>query len=185
MVGWSTGGRLRTSAEAMASIKRLIDNSIAALVQQWLSGSRDAIGIFLADHQYGQVRHAVVPDVPAHQCGVSVVRETIPMPADIGTMAERLVRAMSLEGYAEVEFRRDSDGRPFLMEVNPRLNGGVEVAVRAGVSVPLLLYRWAAGAPLEPALPYQVGLRMRDLNMDLSWLAGAVRDPHDPTRQDA
>ncbi len=180
--GWWAGppAVARTSAEAMASIKRLIDNGVPALVQQWLSGSRDAIGIFMADHQvlakFAVRSSRMFPLVG----GVSVVRETIAMPADIGTMAETLVRAMSLEGYAEVEFRRDSDGRPFLMEVNPRLNGGVEVAVRAGVNVPLLLYRWAAGAPLEPVPPYQVGLRMRDLNMDLSWLAGAVRDPHNP-----
>ncbi len=180
--GWWAGppAVARTPIEAMASIKRLIDHGVPALVQPWLSGSRDAIGIFLADRQvvakFAVRSSRMFPLVG----GVSVVRETIPMPADIGTMAEALVRAMSLEGYAEVEFRRDSHGRPFLMEVNPRLNGGVELAVRAGVSVPLLLYRWAAGAPLEPVLSYQVGRRMRDLNMDVSWLAGAVRDPHNP-----
>ncbi len=40
--------------------------------------------------------------------GVSVFRKSIAVPQDIGDQAERLVRAINLEGYCEVEFRRDA-----------------------------------------------------------------------------
>src|SRR6185437_14305373 len=51
------------------------------------------------------------------------------------------------EGYSEVEFRYSASGVPYLMEVNPRLSASVEVAVRAGVDFPRLLYQWARGSP--------------------------------------
>jgi predicted ATP-grasp superfamily ATP-dependent carboligase len=180
--GWFAGPPTvaRNEAAAVAHIKRLIDGGVPALVQPWLSGSREAVSIFLADDvvwaKFAVRSSRMFPLIG----GASIVRETIPMPADIGPMSEALVREMSLEGYAEVEFRRDGNGRAFLMEVNPRLNAGVEVAVRAGVNVPLLLYRWAAGEPFQSALDYRAGQRMRWLNGDARWLKEALRDPLHP-----
>lgn len=60
---------------------------------------------------------------------------------------ERLVTELDLDGYSEVEFRRDREGNAVLMEINPRLSASVEVAVRAGVPFSRLLYAWAAGEP--------------------------------------
>jgi hypothetical protein len=105
---------------------------------------------------------------------------SIPPPSDADAAAERLVREVGLEGYTEVEFRRDREGRPALMEVNPRLSASVELAVRAGVDFPLLLYRWAAGEPLHPVAGYRLGVRMRWLGGELSRLAEAARDGDGP-----
>jgi predicted ATP-grasp superfamily ATP-dependent carboligase len=179
--GWGSGPAVAGTADAALShIRRLVNGGAAALVQPWLPGSRDAVSVFLADGvvwaKFAVRSDRMFPVIG----GDSIVRETIPMPGDIGPMAEALVRELSLEGYAEVEFRRDAHGRPFLMEINPRLNCGVEVAVRAGVNVPLLVYRWAAGEPLQPALAYRISQRMRWLNGDVRWLAEVVRDPENP-----
>jgi predicted ATP-grasp superfamily ATP-dependent carboligase len=89
-----------------------------------------------------------------------------------------------MEGYAQVEWRRDGDGRPFLMEVNPRLNASIELAVRAGVNIPLLLYRWAAGEPLQPISTYRYGQRLRWLHGDAEWLREVRRDPGHPDAPD-
>jgi hypothetical protein len=59
-----------------------------------------------------------------------------------GEQAERLIREIDLEGYSEVEFRRDGNDIPYLMEINPRLSASVEIAVRCGVDFPHLLYQW-------------------------------------------
>src|SRR2546430_14580761 len=80
--------------------------------------------------------------------GLSVLRQSIAVPPDIGPQAEALVREIDLEGYSEVEFRRDAAGVSYLMEINPRLSASVEVAVRAGVDFPNLLYQWASGGPI-------------------------------------
>src|SRR3569832_1756398 len=82
----------------------------------------------------------------------------------------RLVRAMGLDGYSEVEFRRDLNGRPRLMEVNARLSGSDEVPRRAGVDFPLLLWQWAAGERVGRAPAYKPHVRVRWLRGDFAWL---------------
>jgi hypothetical protein len=94
--------------------------------------------------------------------------------------AERLVWRMGLEGYAEVEFRRDAAGRAALMEANPRLSASVETATRAGVDFPVLLYDWARGAPLTRVKGYRTGVRLRWLPGDLRWLRETWQNPQHP-----
>jgi hypothetical protein len=79
-----------------------------------------------------------------------------------------------LEGYAEVEFRRDSVGNPYLMEINPRLSASVEVAVRSGVDFPYLLYQWALGEPVTHVHGYRTGLWMRYLSGDIVSMVEAL-----------
>jgi predicted ATP-grasp superfamily ATP-dependent carboligase len=102
--------------------------------------------------------------------GSSVLYESISPLAELVEPAERLVRAMGLEGCSMVEFRRDRAGRPVLMEVNPRLAGSVELAISAGVDFSKLLYSWATGAPLQKVTSYRVGRRHRWLVGDLESL---------------
>jgi predicted ATP-grasp superfamily ATP-dependent carboligase len=145
------------------------------IVQQWLPGSREAVSLFFAGGRvlarFTQVAHRMTPPLG----GSSVVRESIRSPDDVADAAERLIRAVDLEGYSEVEFRRDAAGRPMLMEINPRLSASVEIAVRAGVDFPLLIYRWAAGLRIEPVLAYRQGVRVRWLGGDLQWLRWVAR----------
>jgi biotin carboxylase len=97
------------------------------------------------------------------------------MPEDTGEQAERLIREIGLEGYCQVEFRRDSAGKPYLMEINSRLNLGIEVAVRAGVDFPYMLYQWASGGPIDSVKSYRVGGRMRYLQGDIDTTVAALR----------
>ncbi len=53
------------------------------------------------------------------------------------------------------------------MEINPRLSASVELAVRAGVDFPYLLYQWANGDPLDHVKGYLVGGWMRYLGGDV------------------
>src|SRR5207302_10871087 len=105
--------------------------------------------------------------------GESIVRQSIDVPADIGRHAEQLVRELNLEGYCEVEFRRDGTGAPYLMEINPRLSASVEIAVRSGVDFPYLLYQWASGGPIEKVDGDRTGGWMRHLGGDMKRLIRA------------
>lgn len=161
--------------EAAEAVGRIIGRGGRALVQEWLDGRREAVSLFRAQSRvwarFAQLAHRMQPPLG----GVSVLRESISVPRDIGTWAEQLVDAMDLDGYGEIEFRRDRSGRAKLMEVNPRLSASVEVAVRAGVDFPRLLYAWAAGEPLRPIAGYRVGYRMRWLGGELQWLRETLR----------
>ena len=159
-----------TEDEARDYVESLGRLGSQVIAQQWVGGSRDAVTLFYADGrvwaEFAQTAHRMAPVLG----GVSVVRESVPMPADLHAAATALVTALDLEGCSEVEFRRRPDGKPFLMEINARLSGSVEVAVRSGVNFPLLLWQWASGEGLVPAKEYRVGVRMRYLAGDIEWL---------------
>ncbi len=158
-------------SEALAYVRQLNEvGSSATVVQQLASGLREAVSVFYAQGEvwasFAQVAHRTTPVLG----GVSVVRESIPMPVELESAALALVRALNLEGYSEIEFRRDACGVPLLMEINARLSGSLEVAVRAGIPFPALLWQWAAGEPLSPVAGYRTGVKMRYLKGDIKWL---------------
>jgi predicted ATP-grasp superfamily ATP-dependent carboligase len=146
-----------------------------AVAQEWLPGAREAVSLFRAEGRiwarFTQVAHRMLPPLG----GASVVRESIRPRPDLDEASEQLVTACDLDGYSEIEFRRDAEGVPRLMEINPRLSASVEIAVRAGVDFPLLLYRWAAGEQLRASTGYRTGLRMRWLGGDVEWLRETLR----------
>ncbi len=156
-----------TAGEARRAVRDLLQFGQAVLVQRLLTGRREAVSVLYADGEiYARFAQWALRTRPLLG-GESVVRQSIPVPADIGRYAELLVRDLDLEGYAEVEFRRDEAGVPYLMEINPRLSASVEIAVRAGVDFPFLLYQWARGGPVDRVATYQTGGWMRHLGADI------------------
>jgi predicted ATP-grasp superfamily ATP-dependent carboligase len=168
------GTRLSTQAvattdEARRAIAEVIEAGGEAIVQEWLPGRREAISLFYAEGRFlARMAQASHRDWPVLG-GVSVLCETIPLLPDITEGAERLVEAMGLEGCSMVEFRRDRQGRPALMEVNPRMGGSVALALEAGIDFPKLLFDWKVGTPLRTVRSYRVGRRLR-------WLPGDIRN---------
>jgi biotin carboxylase len=156
-----------TVDEARSAVDELFTLRQTALIQQFLPGKCEAIHLFYVGGEvyarFAQWAKRMQPPLG----GTSVFRQSIAIPADIGEQAERLVRAIELEGYCEVEFRRDAAGNPYLMEINPRLSASVELAVRAGVDFPRYLYQWANGERLHRTSRYRVGEWVRYLRGDL------------------
>jgi predicted ATP-grasp superfamily ATP-dependent carboligase len=160
----------------LAAVRAASEAGSAVVLQPWLPGAREAVSVFYAEGRiwarFVQVAHRMNPPLG----GSSVLRESIPPPPDIVDAAERLIRAAGLEGYSEIEFRRDAAGRPVLMEINPRLSASIEIAVRSGVDFPMLIHRWAAGHPLSPVPGYRFGVRMRWLGGDVRWLRAVIKE---------
>jgi biotin carboxylase len=77
-----------------------------------------------------------------------------------------------------VEFKISSSGRPYLLEVNPRFWGSLQLAIDAGVDFPWLLYKLAAGAPIDPPDGYQTAIRCRWILGDLDSLYLTLRSNH-------
>lgn len=73
-----------------------------------------------------------------------------------------LLQALCWDGIAMVEFKRSSiDGRFYLIEINPRFVGSLELAIASGVDLPWLYAQHAAGRPVVGPNRYRVGLRYR------------------------
>jgi len=174
--GARLGARLAvTPAEARHAVAAVTRFGEAALVQQLLTGRREAVSFLYAHGEvyarFAQWAKRTSPPLG----GNSVLRQSTAIPADIGCHAESLVREINLEGYSEVEFRRDATGVPYLMEINPRLSASVEVAVRAGVDFPYLVYQWASGEPIDRVAEYRIGGWIRDLGGDITTTIAALR----------
>lgn len=161
-------------AEAREAADPVTGSGAAVLYQEFLTGRREAVSFLYAKGEvharFAQWAQRTRPPLG----GESVLRQAIAVPEDIGRQAEALVREIDLEGYCEVEFRRDAAGVPYLMEINPRLSASVEVAIRAGVDFPWLVYQWASAQQVDRVEGYRVGGWMRHLGADIDTTLSAV-----------
>jgi predicted ATP-grasp superfamily ATP-dependent carboligase len=156
-----------TSEDVRRAADELVRPDAPALVQELAPGVRETHKFFRVGGSTMARLVMVVERCWPPLGGASVLRRTI-LPGDSHALAERLVEAIGIEGYSEVELRRDAEGRPLLMEVNPRISQSVELAVRAGVDFPRMQLDWARGRTVERVGSYAVGVR-------LGWLGGDVR----------
>src|SRR5690606_28957512 len=95
------------------------------------------------------------------QGGVSVLSESAELDEALRAASERLLSRVGWEGPAMVEYRVTPDGRPYLMEVNGRLWGSVQLAIDCGIDFPWLMYQSAMGNQIEAVASYPVGRRLR------------------------
>jgi predicted ATP-grasp superfamily ATP-dependent carboligase len=90
--------------------------------------------------------------------GVSVYRESVPMDRALLQRSAQLLGAFGWEGVAMVEYKRDAaSGTPYLMEINGRFWGSLQLAIDAGMDFPALLL----GAPGRGRARYRAGVRSR------------------------
>jgi len=110
--------------------------------------------------------------------GVSVLSESVPVDPVLLSYARRLLDHAAWHGIAMVEFRVAGDGTPYLMEINTRFWGSLQLAVDAGVDFPWLLYQMACDTRPDPVADFKPGLRLRWLLGDLDTLYLTLRDSH-------
>lgn len=158
-------------------------DQLRCLVQKRIQGP--GIGIFLLA-RHGDIlarfAHRRIRERPPSG-GVSVLCESIPLPTEAWEIASRLISTIGFHGVAMVEFKLDAEeNRPKLIEVNARFWGSLNLAIRAGVDFPFLLYRLALGESVEGPAGYRVGLKSRWEFGDLDHLLIRLkRDPDHPS----
>jgi predicted ATP-grasp superfamily ATP-dependent carboligase len=144
------------------------------LVQEHLPGEGHGVEL-LADA--GRVlmafQHRRLHEVPITG-GASALRESVPIDPELLGHATRLLGALRWTGLAMVEFRVGPDG-PALMEINGRVWGSLPLAVKSGVDFPLGLVGVHLGAAVPPAEPPAIGVRSRNLGLELVWIASVLR----------
>lgn len=109
--------------------------------------------------------------------GVSVLSESALPDPSMQEYAARLLEAVGWHGVAMVEFRVAPDGTPYLMEVNTRFWGSLQLAIDAGVDFPGLLWEVHQGRSPRGPERYRVGQRLRWLLGDLDSLYLYLRGP--------
>lgn len=122
--------------------------------------------------------------------GVSVLRETIPLRADLREHSDALLRQLGWTGPAMIEFKEDrATGTPYLMEINGRFWGSLQLAIDAGLDLPRLLLEHCVedggDTASGPDSGYRVGASSRWFWGDVDHLLWILRAPpnyraHDP-----
>src|SRR3989304_5661320 len=93
--------------------------------------------------------------------GPSTLRESVKND-EIKEIALNLLKSLKWTGIAMGEFRVGArEGRPKLMEINPRFWGSLQLAIISGMDFPYLLYKMAVDGDIEPVWDYRVGVRCR------------------------
>lgn len=152
------------------------------LLQEYVSGQ--AHGIF-ALYNHGKLvasfAHRRLRENPPSG-GVSVLCESVEKNPAAWAMARTLLDHVGWHGVAMVEFKVTADGTPYLMEVNGRFWGSLQLAVDAGVDFPWLLYQLATGQDVDSVDGYAVGVRSRWLLGDLASLGKVLAGNELPPR---
>lgn len=170
------GGRLFEAGAAHArspeELERLLSthpvlSRVPVIIQERVEGV--GVGLFALCQEGRPVRlfaHRRLREKPPTG-GVSVLCESVAIEPRVRECGLRLLEALKWHGAAMVEFRLGPDGTPYLMEINARFWGSLQLAIDCGLDFPFDLYRIARGERLEPAERYQLGRRGR-------WLLGCL-----------
>ena len=191
------GGSLHSVAYAAdadalrARVTQLPESAFPLLVQQRIVGP--GTGVFLLRWN-GRVlatfAHRRLRETPPSG-GASVYSESIAADPELVAGATRLLEKFDWQGVAMLELKRDlATGTPYVMEVNGRLWGSLQLAIDAGVDFPALLVGAALGQfPAQPPA-YRTGVRLRSWWGDVNHLLARLRHsaerlslpPNAPTR---
>lgn len=151
-----SAGELRSRLEALPRA------AFPVLVQQRVIGP--GIGIFLLVWD-GELRavfaHRRIREKPPSG-GVSVYRESIAAEPRLVERSRALLDRFDWTGVAMVEYKvHAATGTPYLMEVNGRFWGSLQLAIDAGVDFPELLIEAALGESAGAPPPYSTAVRSR------------------------
>jgi predicted ATP-grasp superfamily ATP-dependent carboligase len=99
--------------------------------------------------------------------GVSVLSKSIEVDPVQLQVSQKILDYVKWHGLAMVEFKVTPNGTPFIMEINARFWGSLQLAINAGVDFPWLLYQMAIGKSVEKIDSYGIGVKNR-------WLMGDI-----------
>lgn len=139
----------RDPGECRILLEEVLLECPAALVQEVIRGEGTAIfALFDTGKPLVTFAHRRLIEKPPWG-GVSALCESIDPPPDALGFALDMLKELNWHGPAMVEFKRDSDGGPCLMEINPRFWGSLELAVRSGVDFPQMCMQLALGESID------------------------------------
>jgi predicted ATP-grasp superfamily ATP-dependent carboligase len=176
--GWrSTSVHYAGSREELVSLYRQTDYLAAqpSLIQERICGP--GVGMFVMfdrGRPIAEFAHRRLREKPPSG-GVSVLRESVAVDPVLRRWSERLLAPLAWHGVAMLEFKRDAaTGEAYLIEVNGRFWGSLQLAIDAGLDFPRLAVQLALGET-PPAAAYRHGVRSRWLLGDLDHLLLRLR----------
>ena len=172
--GPATGGaakatRFGTAEELEMAWPALSESPDDLLAQQLIEGDEDRIESY---HVYVDAAGEIAGEFCGRKLRTFPVRygnTTALVTTDAGDVRDlgrRVVQGLGLRGVAKVDFKRDPEGRLWLLEINPRFNLWHHAGACAGVNIPALVHADLTGNPRPAVHPPRAGLTWTDPLMD-------------------
>lgn len=150
------------NADLGRRLQQLPEAAFPVLLQERITGP--GVGLFVLRWEgetIARFAHRRLREKPPSG-GVSVYRESIALDPELSRRADLLLDRFGWNGVAMIEFKLDAaTGTPYLMEINGRFWGSLQLAVDAGVDFPRLLAEAALGHRPAPVRHYRLGVRSR------------------------
>jgi hypothetical protein len=116
--------------------------------------------------------HQEATRIYPHDCGASAFAVTVPVDAPLDAAARRLLGLVGWSGIFELQFV--DAGRPYLVDLNPRVYGSIGLAIGAGHDLPAIWAELLLGGQPDVG-DYRVGVGFRAEERDARALLGAFR----------
>lgn len=166
--------RVKSRAQMVDAVRELI-GSCPVMIQELLAGHGAGFNFLACDGQIlSSYAHERVHE--PLEGGQSSYRKTIATDKyNLRGHSEKLIREIGWTGIAMIEYRI-SGGKPYVMEINGRLWGSIELGIFAGVNIPgQMIEHFHEGKSIAGPLPAKQ-VFVRNLKMDLrSALSKAAR----------
>lgn len=155
-----TGALIAHSPEQAATqAQRLGSKLDNYMVQEHIPGQNGFgyFGLFERGREIAYFMHERLMQFPK-EGGPSVLARSIRNP-HLRELGRKLLESINWHGVAMVEFKRsDRDGQFYLMEINPKLWGSLDLAIQAGCNFPVWIARSLMGGSASPEQSYREGL---------------------------
>ena len=118
------------------------DSSYVA--QPYLPGEDYSVDVVCTDDGY-----IAVPRLRLKvESGLALVSQTVTAP-DLVELSITAADRVGIQHVANLHFRRDRDGQPYLLKINPRIPGTMPLTVAAGVNMPNIALRRILDLPVQ------------------------------------
>ncbi|MBU6950597.1 ATP-grasp domain-containing protein [Hahella sp. HN01] len=168
---------VHSRAEAEEALKKRYFRDYPFMIQSYIKG--EGQGLFALYSQGSPVchfSHRRLREKPPSG-GVSVLCESKEVDSRMKQISDTLLHHANWNGVAMVEFKVADDGTPYLMEINPRFWGSLQLAIDSGVDFPYLLLTSFVNGAATPVDSFVVGQKMRWLLGDLDRLYLVLKSP--------
>lgn len=145
-----------TTYEDMLAILRESDAMPEVMIMDYLPGEEYSVDL-LADkgnvlYMVGRESNIIVASIPQ--------AATLKPNEEAYAISESIVSALQLDGNVDLDFKFDENGKPQLMEINPRLAATLSVIAAGGVNLLYLRIKQLLKEEL-PTLSVRYGVKLR------------------------
>jgi predicted ATP-grasp superfamily ATP-dependent carboligase len=145
---------------ALAYAYRIEQRGGSPIAQEMLDGRLAAVSLVAGPDGIVSIAQQLAEHAWPRPIGVTARGRTVPVDPALRTAIERLLVALEWQGLAQLQFLVPADGRPRLIDFNPRFYGSILLAVTAGADHPDTWARLITGRPVgsseaRPGVVYQ------------------------------